>query len=483
MVAWHPDCASGASRRPGRGGDPPPGRRDRRARPRREHARRHPPRLRRGRRAGRRHDRALQPGLRRDDPRQPGADRPRAGDARPARAGARRRHRRRDRDRRPAGAARGGPPLLGAPRAVRRGQPAQPGRPAARGDLRRARGGVHPRVRPARTVARRLRHPAPAGVAGRAGRAAEPRIHDRAGARGPWRPGTMAAGGGVRIGILGPLEVRDETGRAVPIGGTRLRVLLIRLALAPGRAVTAERLAGDMWPGGGPADPANALQALVSRLRGAAGPGLVEHGPGGYRLAVDPGDVDAVAFERLVADGRALAAGADQARGVATLRRAATEDRIEADLALGRGVELVPEAEELAAAHPLRERLRGQLMRALYAAGRQADALAVYEDTRQILAGQLGVDPSPALSAVHLAILRGELEPASLAAGPGTGDAERLPPPPARAGAGEPRTTNLPAQLTSFVGREDELELLGRLLDESRLVTLTGPGGAGKTRL
>jgi predicted ATPase/DNA-binding SARP family transcriptional activator len=318
----------------------------------------------------------------------------------------------------------------------------------------------------------------------------------------------------VRIGILGPLEVRDETGRAVPIGGTRLRVLLIRLALDPGRAVTADRLAGDMWPGGGPADPANALQALVSRLRGAAGPGLVEHGPGGYRLAVDPGDVDAVAFERLVADGRALAAGGDQARGVAALRRAlglwrgpaladagdapfaagpagrleelrlaAAEDRIEADLALGRGAELVPEAEELAAAHPLRERLRGLLMRALYAAGRQADALAVYEDTRQILAGQLGVDPSPALSAVHLAILRGELEPAGLAAAPGTGDAGRLPPPAARTGPGPERTTNLPAQLTSFVGREDELVLLGGLLAESRLVTLTGPGGAGKTRL
>jgi predicted ATPase/DNA-binding SARP family transcriptional activator len=324
----------------------------------------------------------------------------------------------------------------------------------------------------------------------------------------------MAAGGGVRIGILGPLEVRDETGQTVPIGGARLRVLLIRLALAPGRAVTAGGLAGDMWPGGGPADPANALQALVSRLRGAAGPGLVEHGPGGYRLAVDPGDVDAVAFERLVADGRALAGAGDQARGAAVLRRAlglwrgpaladagdapfaagpvarleelrlaATEDRIEADLALGRGAELVPEAEELAAAHPLRERLRGQLMRALYTAGRQADALAVYEDTRQTLAGQLGVDPSPALSAVHLAILRGELEPASLAAGPGTGDAQRLPPPAARPTSGPPRTTNLPAQLTSFVGREDELELLGGLLDESRLVTLTGPGGAGKTRL
>ena len=92
------------------------------------------------------------------------------------------------------------------------------------------------------------------------------------------------------------------------------------------------------------------------------------------------------------------------------LRLAATEDRIEADLALGRGAELAPEAEELATAHPLRERLRGQLMRVLYLAGRQGDALAVYEDTRQVLAERLGVDPSPALSAVHLAILRADPE-------------------------------------------------------------------------
>ncbi len=92
------------------------------------------------------------------------------------------------------------------------------------------------------------------------------------------------------------------------------------------------------------------------------------------------------------------------------LRLAATEDRIEADLALGRGAELAPEAEELATAHPLRERLRGQLMRVLYLAGRQGDALAVYEDTRRVLAERLGVDPSPALSAVHLAILRADPE-------------------------------------------------------------------------
>src|SRR5262249_32332900 len=97
--------------------------------------------------------------------------------------------------------------------------------------------------------------------------------------------------------------------------------------------------------------------------------------------------------------------------------------------------------------------------------------------------GEPGAAPPPALPAVPRPILRGELEPAGLTAGPGTLDAQRLPPPTARPGSGPPRATNLPAQLTSFVGREDELELLGRLLDESRLVTLTGPGGAGETRL
>jgi predicted ATPase len=149
------------------------------------------------------------------------------------------------------------------------------------------------------------------------------------------------------------------------------------------------------------------------------------------------------------------------------LRLSATEDRIDADLAQGLGAELVPELEELAGEHPLRERLRGQLMRALYAAGRQADALTVFEDTRQLLAGQLGVDPSPALSDVHLAILRAELPVSPAPARP-----------PAR------RRGNLPAQLTSFVGRDDDLErVASRLMAESRLVTLTGPGGAGKTRL
>lgn len=158
------------------------------------------------------------------------------------------------------------------------------------------------------------------------------------------------------------------------------------------------------------------------------------------------------------------------------LRLAATEDRIETDLQLGRGAELAPEAEELATAHPLRERLRGQLMRILYLAGRQGDALKVYEDTRRLLADRLGVDPSPALSAVHLAILRADPglgQPAGNGTAPAPGPSVYLP----------PRISNLPAQLTSFVGRDEELNRLSKLLAESRLVILTGPGGTGKTRL
>lgn len=310
---------------------------------------------------------------------------------------------------------------------------------------------------------------------------------------------------GIRVGVLGPLEVRDAGGQALPVSGARLRSLLIRLAVSEGRAVPVDRLAEDLWPGDGPADAANAIQALVSRLRSAAGRDVVSHGPAGYRLAVASDSIDAGAFETLVAAGRASLASGDHARAgqefrqalalwrgpaladvadaafasgtiarLSELRLAATEDRIEADLALGRGAELVADLEQLAAEHPLRERLRGQLMRALYAAGRQADALGVFDDTRRRLAADLGVDPSPALSAIHLAILRGEL-PDSPAPGPTAAAAAALPAP-ARRG-------NLPAQLTSFVGREGELESAAKLLAQARLVTLTGPGGAGKTRL
>lgn len=307
----------------------------------------------------------------------------------------------------------------------------------------------------------------------------------------------------MRIGVLGPLEVRDGAGRPVEVGGQRLRALLIRLAIDAGRAVTAARLVDDLWEETPPAAPGNALQALVSRLRGAGGRDLVEAARGGYRLAVDPGEVDAVEFERLVAEAAALGRPADRAaalrralglwRGPALtdvaasafaaativrleeLRLTAIEDRIDADLALGRAGRLVPELEGLTTAHPLRERLRGLLMRALYASGRQAAALEAYEDTRRELADRLGVDPSAELAAVHLAILRRD---PGLDAAPRDSPGAEL-----RGDQGAERLTNLPVPLTSFVGREEEFRRVGKLLEETRLVTLTGPGGAGKTRL
>ncbi|GAA3224566.1 BTAD domain-containing putative transcriptional regulator [Actinocorallia longicatena] len=290
------------------------------------------------------------------------------------------------------------------------------------------------------------------------------------------------------IGVLGVLDVRDAAGARVEIAGRRLRTLLIRLAAEAGRPVSAERLIDAVWEGTPPANSANALQALMSRLRAVIGAGAVESGPGGYRLA--GAETDAAEFERLVARGRsALTAGDAEAatdllgralalwRGPAladaggagfaepfaarweAARLEAVEDRADAEIALGRAAELVPELEPAAAAHPLRESVQARLMRALYAAGRQADALAVFERTREGLAEELGVDPSPELAAVHLAVLRRERPSA--------------------------RRTNLPAQITSFVGRAPELGRLHDLLvrDGARLVTLTGPGGAGKTRL
>ena len=369
----------------------------------------------------------------------------------------------------------------------------------------------------------------------------------------PVTSGTMKLKGvnGVRVGILGPLEVRDTAGQPVALTGPRLRTLLVRLAVAGGHVVTVDRLAEDLWPTGRPADAANALQALVSRLRQAAGRDLVEYLAAGYRLAVEPGQIDAVAFERRVTAARAALAAGEQARGAALLTEAAAmwrgpaladaadapfaagpiarleelrvtaaEELFEARLALGEGAALVPGIEELVAAHPLRERLRGQLMRAMYTAGRRGDALAVYEETRRLLSSRLGVDPSPELAAVHLAVLRGEAGPARPAGPTGhrppvspDGPARRVPPspaaaPPARSVSPEApapppaplappappvsavstgplsaRTASLPAPLTSFVGREQELEQVSKQLDEARLVTLNGPGGAGKTRL
>lgn len=297
----------------------------------------------------------------------------------------------------------------------------------------------------------------------------------------------------MRVRILGPLEV-TAAGRDVAIGGARMRALLIRLALDPGRTVTTESLSAALWPEEAPGDPAHAVQALVSRLRRTLpDPAAIASGHGGYRLDVPADAVDAVWFERLAADGghalragdpggaarllwealglwrgEALADVADAPFAVPVivrlneLRLTATEDRIAADQAAMIGRDLVAELRALTTAHPLRSRLRLLLLQALDAEGRPGEALSAYEQFRELLADQLGADPGPELQAVHAALLRGE---------------------PVARPARRPVRGNLRSPLSSFIGRGAERSLLTERLSQARLVTLTGPGGVGKTRL
>lgn len=289
--------------------------------------------------------------------------------------------------------------------------------------------------------------------------------------------------------MLGPLQVRTDDGLLADVPGARLRGLLTALAQQPGRVVSKAALIDWIWGELPPDDAVNALQRLASRLRKVLPDGLVEGQPDGYRLLVDPDTVDAVRFERLIGQARheegprrvrllrealAIWRGAamqdvglqDSAAFDAAvsrlegLRLTAREDRYEAEVSLGHGVEFIAELTDMVAAHPLRERLAAALMRALVAAGRDSEALLTYQRTREALADALGADPSPELSALHVALLKGELGPPD-----------------------ENRKTNLRAELTSFVGKEADVAAVGKLSAEHRLTTLIGPGGSGKTRL
>jgi predicted ATPase/DNA-binding SARP family transcriptional activator len=341
----------------------------------------------------------------------------------------------------------------------------------------------------------------------------------------------QATADAVRISVLGPLEVTDPAGRPVRVGGHRVRALLILLALDAGRVVPAHALIGRLWGESRPSDAANALQSLVSRLRVAlrrAGvpDGVLESSPAGYRLAVQPHAVDAIAFESQARAGRQALARGDVHEAAALLRAAtgawrgsaltdvagedfafapaarlaelhsaATLDRIEADLALGAAdAALVGELRELAAADELAERPAALLMRALAATGRQAEALTRYQQVRDRLADRLGVDPSPQLEQAYLAVLRQEIPQAAapraenhkrttereLAQASATA---RIAADAGPRTAAEPPGTGVRRPPTSFVGRDDDLAGLLERLAVERLVTLTGPGGVGKTRL
>ncbi|CAL9406763.1 hypothetical protein SUDANB58_01560 [Streptomyces sp. enrichment culture] len=299
----------------------------------------------------------------------------------------------------------------------------------------------------------------------------------------------------VRYRVLGTTQALRPDGTAVPVGGARLRALLTVLALRPGRAVPAGLLVEEVWGDDPPADATGALQALVGRLRRTLGADAVASAGGGYRLTAAPDDVDLHRFERLTGEGlRALADG-DAAKAAERLDDAlalwrdpaladlpgrtaeaarwevrhldALRARHTAALALGHAERALPELTALCDAHPLDEPLQALRLRALRATGRAAEALAAYEDVRRLLADRLGTDPGSELRALHGELLQPDPAPAPAAP---RGRAARPP-------------GNLPARLTSFVGRDADIETIRADLATTRLVTLLGPGGSGKTRL
>jgi predicted ATPase/DNA-binding SARP family transcriptional activator len=295
--------------------------------------------------------------------------------------------------------------------------------------------------------------------------------------------------------VLGPIEARDDD-RPLPLGRPKQRAVLAALLLHAGDAVPRERLIDELWGEEPPASAVASLQVYVHGLRQALGAERIETHGQSYRLQVEEGELDLDRFERLVAlaeqdlgagradaasgrirealalwRGAALADLADEplARGEAgrleEQRLHALELRNDVELALGRHAALAAELDALVAEHPYRDRLRQQQVLALYRSGRQKDALEAYQAARHALVDELGIEPSQELRELERAILR--QDPALAAPERPEGFESRLPAPP-----------------TPLVGRGLEVAAVAGLLrGDARLVTLTGPGGTGKTRL
>ncbi len=323
------------------------------------------------------------------------------------------------------------------------------------------------------------------------------------------------------IRLLGPMEM-TVGGKPVAVPGAAERALLVQLLLSPGRTIPATMLVERLWAESAlPVDPMNALQIRVSKLRRSLKAhgveDLVSREGVGYRAAVDPSAVDAVDFATRIREARAGAATAGDAydinhlqaydnavslwRGeplsefsgdqwatieasrLTELRLAALTERAHIALALGRHHEVVGDLEPLVAADPTLESMAGMLMIALYRSGRQADALEVYTRSRIVLDESLGLEPSASLRSLHERVLR---QDESLGSQP-----ELTAPAPVMTRGGKGRTdeqqraatTNLPTVLRPLIGRDDQLDSLDELIAGARLLTLIGPGGAGKTSL
>lgn len=303
---------------------------------------------------------------------------------------------------------------------------------------------------------------------------------------------TAASGDALEFRILGLLQVVLD-GRVVELRAAKVRTLLGMLLISPNQVVAADRLAEGLWSDDRPDSAVNTLQGYMSQLRRALGGDPIQTRSPGYLLGVDEKHIDAVRFERLLDEGRRARARGDPNRAafllaqalelwrgealadftyaewaqtaiarLQELRLVATEEWIEARLDLGEHREVLAELDALVSVHPLRERLWAARILAFYRSGRQADALRAYQELRRTLGEELGIAPSPALAALEESVL---CQQASL--------------------EWRPRHSlwRFPVARSTFVGRDQELKELKKLVEETGLLSVVGAGGIGKTRL